>query len=86
MTDGCGRISPEMVPGALPAGTWTLWIQGMISCYFSFLRVATRGCGRREMGRGITLEHKKNSCLKISGGLAGLVWPSLAHPSHCLNI
>lgn len=38
------------------------------------------------MARGITLEHEKNSCLKISGGLAGLVWPSLAHPSHCLNI
>ena len=86
MTDGCGRISLEMVPGALPAGTWTLWIQGMISCYFSFLRVATRGCRRREMWKGIILEHKKNSSLKISGGLAGLVWLSFAHPSHCLNI
>lgn len=45
MKDGCERISPEMVPGALPAGTWTLWIQGMVSCYFSFLWVATRAVG-----------------------------------------
>lgn len=83
MDDGCGWTSREMNAGALACQNLDPLTTGMISCYFPPRGLPQQALGREGGQEGtFILEQEKNSFLKITSGLAGLLrpsqWPSIS--------